>query len=72
MPKKVFFPPDLWEHIYVFFFCNRKKYKNIVALDNKKYGFCLYWVLSGKMDTMNVKAKGKEKWQLKPIKDGGF
>lgn len=54
------------------FFCNRKKYKNIVALDNKKYGFCLYWVLSGKMDTMNVKAKGKEKWQLKPIKDGGF
>lgn len=71
MPKKVFFPPDLLEYIYVFFW-NRKKYKNIVALDNKKYGFCLYWVLSGKMNPMNAKAKGKEKWQLKPVKDGGF
>lgn len=57
---------------YLCLFCNRKKYKNIVALDNKKYGFCLYWVLSGKMDTMNVKAKGKKKRQLTPIKNGGF
>lgn len=50
-------------------FCNRK---NVVALDNKKNGFCLYCALAGKMDVLGFQAKGKEKWQSKPVKDGGF
>lgn len=71
MPKKVFFLlTDV--NISKVFHNRRKKYQNIIASDNKKNGFCLCWVLAGKMDMMAPKAKDKEKWQLKPVTDGGF